>query len=370
MKVLNIIWGFSLGAGVDKCFLTYASLDDVDDSLDVISVCLNIGNKSNISELKQIGAIVINVRNSFDFSWVSKLAALINEQKPEVIFTHGFNGAILMLLVRWFKRIKTPVVCSEHGLYFARTFVKKPLEIVYNTLMWYSYKKMVKRLICVDQGSRKYWIKRGVDASKIVTVHNGISKDFSHDKIEISGLKVNKDSKILITVSTLYFIKGLNYLLDAVASVRHRCETSFEYIVVGTGEDLQLLKNKAQRLKIDDIVHFVGYQENVPSWLDTSDIFIIPSLSECHSISLLEAMRAGKAIIATNVGGNPESIRNGIDGILVPPANPEALADAIEKLLNSEQLRNRYSKSASEAFRECFTEETMKRNLIKALSLN
>jgi glycosyltransferase involved in cell wall biosynthesis len=370
MKVFNLIWGFSLGAGIDKCFLSYDNLSQFDSTVEVSSVCMDLAFiKSDLSVLKKRGVTLIKVKSRTDFSWVGKLHAEIIKNKPDLIFTHGFNGAIMMLIQRIFKGVKIPVVCSEHGLYFGRTRFKKLfLEPLYNGLMFYTYKYLAKRIICVDEGSRQYWIDKAVDSNKILTVYNGIEENPKYDKIKLSDYGLSDNKITIVTASALYEIKGLTYLLDAISIVKSKTDIPFQYAMLGAGPDLDFLTKQAARLKIQDNVIFMGYQENVTAWLDVSDIFILPSLSECHSISLLEAMRARKAIIATNVGGNSDSIRNKLDGLLVPPKNSKDLANAILKMLNDENMRLSFAKSSNERFKKMFTEKSMLKNLITSLN--
>jgi glycosyltransferase involved in cell wall biosynthesis len=371
MKVFNLIWGFSLGAGIDKCFLTYDSLSQFDPSVEIHSVCIDLSFiKSDLGILNKRGVKLIKVKSRTDFSWVGKLYTEIIKVQPDLVFTHGFNGAIMMLIQLIFKGVKVPLVCSEHGLYFGRTRLKKLfLEPIYNGLMFYTYKHYAKRIICVDQASRKYWIDKGVDSSKIVTVHNGIEENPIYDKIKLSDYGLSNSKMTLMTASALYEIKGLTYLLDALSIVKSKTDIPFQYAILGAGPDLDMLTNQAARLNIQENVFFMGYQENVTAWLDVSDIFLLPSLSECHSIAMLEAMRAGKGIIATNVGGNSESIRNKVDGLLVPPKKSEDLANAILQMLNDENMRLSLAKSSNERFKKMFTETSMFKNLITALNL-
>jgi glycosyltransferase involved in cell wall biosynthesis len=370
MKVFNLIWGFSLGTGIDKCFLIYDRLSEFDKSVEVHSVCINITNiKADLSELQQRGVTFIDIKGKKDFSWVGRLARLIKQSKPDVIFTHGFNGAIMMLIERILMRIKIPIICSEHGLYFPSSPQKKFIALVYNYLMKFTYKYVADRLICVDNSSRQYWIKKGVNPSKIVTVHNGINSNVTSDKINRADWNINEDEQLLVTVSSLYNVKGLIYLLEAIAIVKAKTEVPFRYIMIGKGEDYEKYVAKVKELSIEDRVVFAGYQNNIVDWLNTADIYLLPSLSECHSISLLEAMRAGKTIIATNVGGNPESIRDGIDGILVPSKDPDALAESILHLFKFKESSQKLARSAQERFNFQFTEQVMKQNLITALKL-
>ena len=112
---------------------------------------------------------------------------------------------------------------------------------------------------------------------------------------------------------------------------------------------------------------FSGYQTNIAEWLNGADIFTITSYQENHSIAVLEAMRAGKAIVATDVGGNGESIKDGMEGYLVPAGDVDALANALGKQIADKNIRLQIGNLARKKFVEMFTEEAMMRNLVKVL---
>ena len=127
------------------------------------------------------------------------------------------------------------------------------------------------------------------------------------------------------------------------------------------------MKQMCKDTKLDDVMSFEGFQSNVPSWLASADIFALPSLYEYHSIAVLEAMRAGKGIVATTVGGNGESILNMEQGILVPPSDPVALADGLERMIKDEKLRSKLARAARLRYENEFTEDAMKRGIVKVL---
>lgn len=370
MKIFNLIWGFSLGAGIDKCYLIYDDLATVDSTVEVHSVCINISNiPADLSELKKRNVTLINIRNKKDFSWVSKLHKEIQITKPDVIFTHGFNGAIMMLFLKIFKGLKTPVVCSYHGRYHAPSKSKKIVEPIYNKLTRFVYKKIAVKVVTVENTSKQFLHKKGVPLEKINVIHNGINKKTHKNKTVDAGVLSAIEGIKLITVSSLFKVKGLDYLVDALALVAQKTSSTFTYIMIGEGPELDALKKQARLLDIEQQIYFAGYQTSIDSWLNIADIYLLPSLSEAHSIALLEAMRAGKAIIATDVGGNSESIRNEKEGLLVPPKNCETLAKAILQLLDNEPLRHKYGEAAKIRFEQNFTEEVMKKNLVNALKL-
>lgn len=366
MKVLNLIWGFTLGAGIDKCFLTYAKLGEVDKDVEVKSVCINLLNlNSHIEPLKELGVSFINIKGRSDFSWVGRLKHMIDEEKPDVVFTHGFNGAIMMLIERVLKGMKTPVVCSYHGAYHAPTVSKKLIEPIYNGLSIWIYKHIAKKVICVENISRHYLWDKGVKREKVVTVHNGILGIAKPNPVDLSAY-VKTSVPTIVTASRITEVKGLPYLLEALKMLKNK-GVKFHYFMIGEGPDLDALKNQARELGLNDEITFAGFQSNVPEWLAACDVFALPSLYEYHSIAVLEAMRAGKAIVATIVGGNGESITDGVEGIMVPSKDSKAFADGLERMLTDHDARTQFGENARARFENEFTEEAMMRNLVTAL---
>ena len=366
MKILNLIWGFTLGAGIDKCYMTYTRLGEVDQDLEVKSVCINLLNlNSHIEPLKELGVSFIDIQGRSDFSWIKRLKQMIDDEKPDVVFTHGFNGAIMMLIERLFKGMKTPFICTYHGPYHAPTTVKKLVEPIYNGLSIFIYKHIAKRVICVENMSRHYLWDKGVKKEKVVTVHNGIIDIKEPTPVDLSAYN-KKCVPTIVTASRITEVKGLPYLLDALKLLKDK-NVVFHYIMIGEGPDLDSLKSQSSLLGLDEEISFVGFQSNVSEWLAACDIFALPSLYEYHSIAVLEAMRAGKAVVATTVGGNGESITDGVEGILVPSKDAKALADGLEKMLVDVNVRKQYGENARSRFKREFTEEAMMKNLVAAL---
>lgn len=367
MKILNLIWGFALGAGIDKCYITYSKLGDIDPELDMLNVCIRIGTirGADYSPLEKMGAKIIDIQNKRDFSWYRKLNTLIAQERPDRIFAHGF-GSKFVLTVLWIRRkLKVPVILSDHGLYHAPTASKKLIEPIVN---YYHhrilYRFLADKVICVSEQSRNMLLSKGLDATKIRVVHNGLQQIERPPKADIP--RQYKEVVKIVTASRITPEKGLPYLLEALKKLKSQ-GMKFHYFMIGDGPDLPQLKQKAALLGLDGEISFLGFRSNIPAWLETCDIFALPSLHENHSIAILEAMRAGKAIVATRVGGNGESIRNGIDGVLVPAMSSQPLADALTRLIQDSSLRQRLGDSAQERFSTEFTETAMQKNLIQIL---
>lgn len=364
MKVLNLLWAFNTG-GIGKCFLVYNEAGETDASVEIKSVVIDLLNIDCDREpLHKIGATLIKIKNRKDFSWIKRLNILINDYCPDAILCHGFNGPMIVLLSRLLgKQKKVPMVCTYHGLYNPTTASRKPIANLINRTLAWIYRRYAKTVVLVAKYSGEYLLEHDVPEKKMVVVYNGIKKEepdmvpvqLSHKGISI-GLAGRLDA-----------IKGINYLIDAIPEIKQRVSEPFHIYMVGNGPEESKLKEQAHSLGVEEFISFEGYQNNVPAWLKSWDIFVLPSLQENHSIALLEAMRAGKAIVTTTVGGNPETVVDGKEALMVPSKNTKALADALVRILNDKELRIELGVNAKERFEKCFTEDVTKRELIRVL---
>lgn len=359
MKIINFLWHFSTG-GIGKCFLTYDKLGEINENIHVKSVCIILDNAfCDCTSLTKQGIETIHIKNYKDFTWMRKMKKIVMEEKPDAFFCHGFNGPILLYLLRLRYNLNTPMICTCHGVNLDKT--KKRNTIVGKLWMAIYRKAFVRKIICVERFTPPVLFDAGIKHNKVATVYNGIDAINKVSPIDISSYKIK--GGIIITASRLTKIKGINYLIDALATLKIR-NLKFHYFCIGNGEEETNLKMQAQERGLtEEYISFIGYQSNIPEWLAVCDIFALPSLEEFHSIAILEAMRAQKAIIATNIGGNPESLRNEKDALLVPSMDTEALAEAITRLLTNAELRNYLSKNAHEQFEKRFTIDIMMKNL-------
>jgi glycosyltransferase involved in cell wall biosynthesis len=130
--------------------------------------------------------------------------------------------------------------------------------------------------------------------------------------------------------------KGHSFLIDAIDEVRKRIP-EVKLIIVGDGEEEKRLKERVKRLSLTETVVFTGLRRDIPELLTIAELVVLPSLWEGMPNSLLEAMAAGKPVVATSVGGIPEVVANGETGILIPPRDSKALAETIVRLLRDRE---------------------------------
>jgi glycosyltransferase involved in cell wall biosynthesis len=156
--------------------------------------------------------------------------------------------------------------------------------------------------------------------------------------------------------------KGLPLLLDAFARVR-RSHPEARLLVVGGGPMLAELEARARALELGADCRFQSAAQNVAEWLRVMDIFVLPSLSEALSNSLMEAMACGCCAIASDTGGNPELVRDGETGLLFPTGDSAALAARLEGVLANLDARRRLAANGAQFMRECFSRESAARRM-------
>ena len=360
MKIINLMWGFNLG-GIGKCFMTYAKLGSVAPELQIITVCVNLKNVSfDLAPLHEIGAKTIDINGRSDLSWIWKLRWLLCDYRPDIVFTHGFNGPVLMVLERLLGN-RTKLLCSYHGEYLAPSGSRKLLVPLFNFAMHFCYRHVAAGVLTVCECSKIFLAEKcKVKPEKLHCVHNGICARAPYTGSEPRLPEKCADRLVLGLASRLDPAKGVDDLIDALALTR---DLPLHLVLLGSGPSHDELRRKVEALKLEDVVTLAGYMENTSWWLEKFDIFVFPSHSENHSIALLEAMRAGLPIIATDVGGNGESVRDGKEALLVPPHDPAALAAAIRIMAGDPELRRELAANARKRFLKEFTEEKMQREL-------
>jgi glycosyltransferase involved in cell wall biosynthesis len=194
------------------------------------------------------------------------------------------------------------------------------------------------RIIAVSQAVKRrfIWLKK----EKIKVIYNGVdTKIFSprpaNNHIR-KDLNFADEDVVIGTVGRISSEKGLEFLISAMKDVV-KVYPRTRVLIVGTGdmEYYRALKAKANGLSLSSNIIFTGFREDIPEILSCIDIYCLPSLTEGFNRTLLEAMACGLPIVTTSVGGNVEIVQDGLNGLLVPPRNPSALASAIIELLQN-----------------------------------
>jgi glycosyltransferase involved in cell wall biosynthesis len=260
----------------------------------------------------------------------------------------GFRPGLFLRLARWFRRERIDVVHTHDNrplIYGAGAAFLARVPRVVHTQHGQSLRlsKRQARLVnfmaartdyfaCVSQDSARLAVEQGVNPRKVCLVWNGI--DTTRFRFAPCS-----DGPV-VTVGRLQTEKDHETLIRAAALVV-KDDPSFRLEMAGDGPCLPRLQEVTAELGLQNCVRFLGQVRDVPALLERSGLFVLPSLSEGVSLTLLEAMASGVAIVATRVGGNPEVVADGETGLLVPPRDPGALAAAILHLRRDDGERRR-----------------------------
>lgn len=195
--------------------------------------------------------------------------------------------------------------------------------------------------------------------NKLRVVRNGIEKFDVLPRIQArEKLGIENDGRLVVgTLAELHPVKGVDILLEAWQSFSKKHETRL--VIIGEGEAKDELEELAKILGISDSVTFMGYVENARNYLSAFDIFVLPSRSEALPYTVLEAGFAGVAVIATNVGGIPEIIKTGVNGVLIDPEEPDTLFSTLILLAENKDLRKRLGENLKETIITNFSAKKM-----------
>jgi glycosyltransferase involved in cell wall biosynthesis len=222
---------------------------------------------------------------------------------------------------------------------------------------------LVATMVTVSEGTRRFSVDvQKIRPDKLVTIHNSINPEVfmalpSERLTSVrAGLRLPEESVIVTTVARLHPQKGHHFLIQAIPSIIERVpETHF--LFVGGGELRESLETLVQNQELSDVVHFLGVRHDIPELLALSDVFVLPSLWEGLPNSLLEAMAAELPVVATAVDGTPEVVKADETGFLIPPADVDALVEAICRLLEEPNLRRRLGRAGRSRVVQSFSEE-------------
>ncbi len=261
--------------------------------------------------------------------------------KPDVFHLHGYTTNLLFV-IEWGHQHRVPIVYEEHQTPDPQFDWWKDFRVIIN-----------KADIVVGVSEKAAHALREVcGVTQPVVVLNPLLPDpFISGWRKDNASQEQNDDLRLTTVARLYVTKGLNYLLEAIVEVKKK-HPRVRFRVYGDGPLRDELLAYAQRLGLDGDQIFVGAfsQRELPRIMAETDIFVMSSVLEGQPLALVEAMAYGCPIVSTAVGGIPELIEDGVNGLLCEPANPGCLAQKIITLIEDHDLRQRLGRAARKSY--------------------
>ena len=286
-------------------------------------------------------------RSRFDPRIAADLRALARRLGARILHVHGYAAADFGRIAARLAGCR--LVLHEH---FA-----DPRMPAYQGVADRLLAPLTDAAIAVSRSTREFLVaRRHVPAGRVRLIWNGAPLDEFAPVARERALRVRRelgvadDARLVGTIGRLNTQKGHRYLLDAAARVAGRLPDT-RFLIAGDGDLLEDLRRQAEGLGLGARVVFAGHRTDVPDLLGALDVFCLSSLYEGTPLALFEAMAAGKAIVSTNVDGCREVLEDAASGVLVPAADAAALAEALERVLSSDEERAALAARALEASR-------------------
>lgn len=371
VKVLHITsTRYGIG-GVEKLLLDMSARHDTERF--EISYC-NLfcdagGDGAFPKELRARGLNVIEIPGN---RWVDvpkmafRLAKVIRSERFDLIHLHMLQATIVggfaAMLSRGVKRVVTK--------HYTRNLSNHPAAI---KKLDNFFTKTSDKVYAISEYVKADMVADSIPAEKIVVIYNGTDISAFDKLAEENSTVLDRisDGEFLIgTAGSLTERKGQKYLLEAIPIVA-ATHPNVRLLVIGEGPERERLNSVLKEIDIGDRIEMLGFQKNVASLLKSLDLYVHPSINEPFGIAILEAMAAGKCVVATNVDGVPEIVRNGETGLLVDPSDPAELAKAIihfiENPVQLDQFGKEGRKTVENRFEIGITVRQYEKNWLKVV---
>lgn len=324
------------------------------DRYRVLAVCIyNPGETGEALRRAGIQVVDLAMRSKTDITVAGRLLRLLRSFRPDILHTHMFHANLLGRLVG--RLAGVPLVISTEHTMGQEGSVRRVLN------RWTS--PLAGRVVAVSQSVGDFAVERiRIDPGRVVVIPNGIDlrryqtgPDPREARAKL-GLPV--EGPVVGSVGTLRPVKGFDILLQAFARLAPHWPGA-HLLIVGDGPEMKKLRALADILGLCDRVHFTGARTDVEQLLPALDVFVCPSHWEGLPLAVVEAMAAGLPVVATRVSSLTEVVAEGVTGLIVPPADPAALAHSLETLLEDPELRRRMGAAGRQRAQDHYTLERM-----------
>lgn len=300
------------------------------------------------SQALSVRTIPLVVRNDLDLRAIPRLRRLIRDENYDIVHFHT-------------KRAHALSFWLSHGASRPKYVVTRRMDYPEDN-NWYTrclYNRKVEGVVAISRKILQLLLQAGVEPERIRLIHDGV--DPRPFESAASTRPLHPKRVVVGMAAVLEERKGHCFLLEAAERLKGQgCQ--IQYHLAGEGSLRKSLEALATRLGVKEDVQFLGFVSDIPAFLSAVDIVVQPSLFEGLGVSVLEAMAAGKAVIASRVGGLAELVIDAETGLLVAPRDVEGLANAIAKLAADRALMKTMGQKGAERLKESFTMEQMARS--------
>ncbi len=295
---------------------------------------------------------IVPQRPGLDPLWVPRFAGRLRARGIEILHSHEFAMNIYGGAAARLARLPTLATIHGHAWIGERSRRIQAYRVL---------NRLGMRLATVSFEMRGYLARTfEVPETRVGVIHNGIPVPARFPTAAEAARRaagLPDDGPLVLAIGNLYPVKDHATLLRAAAKL-----PGVRVAIAGRGEEEQTLRALATELGVLDRVHLLGVRDDVPRLLEAADVFTQPSREEGLPMAILESMAAGRAVVASGVGGIGEAVVDGQTGLLVPPADPQALASALRRVIDDPALRARLGTAGHARARDAFSAAAMTEN--------
>jgi len=332
IKVIHVVYSLELG-GAERVVTNYA-LHHNRDVYEAVVVALTKGGPLE-EDLRQAGVryYILSKRLGFDPRVILKLARIMRKERAKIVHVHtplannwGVPAALL-------SGVRT-IIRTEHGL-FRRD---RRFYVLLNSILGLFNRKI---LACSNRVLETHVEMDPLSRRKYTTIYNGVDVAAYEKPGDTTALRrelnLPEGTPVIGIIGSLIPLKGHQVFLQMARMVTPT-RPDVRFLIVGQGTLRESLEQLAREYGLAEKVIFTGARRDIPELLSIMNVFVLSSFSEAHPLTILEAMAAGKPVVATDVGGNPESVVHGKTGFIVPVGDAGALHEAVTRLVNDPLL--------------------------------
>ncbi len=324
----------------------------------VPSMCATRASSLSDPILEESGTplLVLDRTSRFSLRSWRPLLDLLRRERVDVLHAHKFGSNVWASIIGRLAGVPV-VVAHEHTWSFEGNLKRRLLDR-------FVIGRLATVVLAVSSQDRDRMISiERLPAEKVVHVPNGVAPLPTSPRNRVrEELGLSQSAPVVVSVSVLRRQKSLDVLVRAARRV-HAVVPDARFVIVGDGPEREALVGLVRELALQDVVLFTGHRTDVGDLLAAADVVASSSAYEGSPLALMESIGAGRPVVATGVGGVPEIVRDGIEGILVAPGDPDVLADAIVRLLGDPVLRERMGAAGRKRQREEFDIDVMVKRL-------
>jgi glycosyltransferase involved in cell wall biosynthesis len=300
-----------------------------------------------------VDLVVLGRRPGLDVGVANRLAREIQQRRIRVVHAHQYTPFFYAALAKLRARLRFRLILTEHGRHYPdRVSFKRKMG---NRLL---LSRLADRINAVCAFSAKALAENdGFPGERVTVIPNGVDVSEYDAAPTHAADGVPPGRRYVTTIARFHPVKDHATLIRAFAQVAQRLP-DVDLLLAGDGPLKHDLESLVATLKMTDRVRFLGVRRDVPALLKGTSVFCLTSVSEGASLTVLEAMAAAQPIVLTNVGGNPELVRDQIDGLLVPRGDVGAVANALSTMLTDSARAAKLGASASQRVRTEFLLDT------------